>query len=151
MLPTMAANSPDTYTVAEAAKVLSRTPKRVRQMIGEGKLHPIEGGDVARLPMAQVHALRDQLRTPSTPGPKAATTGLTIADVMALVDQLTTKALEANAEDRARLEAARTQADELMRESFAQERQRADALEAEVKALRAQLEAPQPSGKWWKR
>lgn len=151
-------SDPDTFTVAEAAKVLTRTPKRVRQMLAEGKLTAIPGSEPARISAAAVLTLRQQLRTGSTPrpGPKpAAGTGLTADEVLAMVERLTAKALEASAEERARADAARDRAEELLREAVAAERLKADALAVEVASLRALLEsaatATQERRSWWRR
>ena len=53
----------DFYTVEEAAKVLKRTPGRVRQMLREGTLEGEGGGDAKgpwRVYRWSVHALRDK-------------------------------------------------------------------------------------------
>lgn len=133
---------PDTYTVAEAAKVLGRSPKRVRQIIAEGKLQTVPGSAPARVPAVAVLQLRDSLRATARTGPQSPATGLTAEDVIALVERLTSKALEASAEERARADSARDRAEELLTAALAAERQRADALATELQELRDTLAAP---------
>jgi excisionase family DNA binding protein len=57
---------PETYTVEEAAKVLGRTPGRIRQMLRAGELSgEHEGGDERkpwRVHKWSAHALRDRLQ-----------------------------------------------------------------------------------------
>ena len=58
--------APETYTVEEAAKVLGRTPGRIRQMLRGGELSgEHEGGDERkpwRVHKWSAHALRDRLQ-----------------------------------------------------------------------------------------
>jgi hypothetical protein len=57
---------PETYTVEEAARVLKRTPGRIRQMLRSGELSgEHEGGDERkpwRVHKWSAHALRDRLQ-----------------------------------------------------------------------------------------
>jgi hypothetical protein len=155
-----ATNETDSYTVAETAKVLGRTPKRVRQMMTEGKLVPILGTVPVRIASTEVMAMRQALRNrPPQSGPKPqGGTGLTIDEVMSLVDRITSKAIEASEESHRRATEARDRAEDLLKESLAAERQRADALAAEVSLLRDRLyeapslvvEAPKRRG-WFRR
>ena len=56
----------ETYTVEEAAKVLGRTPGRIRQMLHGGELSGEHEGDDERKPWRvhkwSAHALRDRLQ-----------------------------------------------------------------------------------------
>ena len=146
---------PDSYTVAEAARLISRTPKRVRQMITEGKFHPVEGATPVRIPAREVIAAREEARKGRT-GPAPGHSGLTAAQVLALVESLTAKALEsAQASHRAANE-SRDRSENILRDAFAEERVRRTTAEAErdralaeLAALREAREA-QPR-KWWAR
>lgn len=146
-LPRMAADTPrtpDTYTVAEAAKVLGRTPKRVRQMLAEGKLSALPDTEPVRVAQAEVIALRDALRAGGGrpgPAPRPAVTGLTLEDVRALVEMMTAKALEASAADRANADAARDRAEQMLRDALAEERLKREQAEAEARSLRERLDA----------
>ena len=141
--------SAESYTVAEAAKVLQRSPKRVRQMLREGKLAALEGTEPQRIAAEQVHTLREALRAqPQRTGPKPAQpAGLTYAQVRELVEELTRpamRALEATQQNAEKVEAA-------LREELAAERAERQRLPAEAEELRAKLEAPAPARKWWQR
>ncbi len=138
--------SEGTYTVTEAAKVLQRSPKRVRQMIREGKLTALPNMDPQRIAAEEVHLLREALRTQGPrPGPAPQPTGLTFEQVLTLVDTLTTKAIEAAASDRAAADRARDDAEDALRTALAEER-------AKIVTLQAQLEAAEAKRrKWWGR
>lgn len=139
----------DTYTVAEAAKVLQRSPKRVRQMLREGKLAALPNTDPQRIAAEQVHALREALRTqgPRT-GPKPQQpAGLTYEQVRELVEELTRpamRALEATQQNAERVEAT-------LREELAAERAERLRLQAEAERLQQELEAKTQPRKWWKK
>jgi hypothetical protein len=145
------AMSQDSYTVAEAAKVLGRSTKRVRQMLAEGKLVALPDTQPVRLAAEQVNDLRQALRTqgPRT-GPTPQPTGLTYEQVQALVDTLTTKALEAAASDRAAADRARDATEEALRNELAEARARAVTLEAQMQAIQASKDAER-SRKWWRK
>ena len=142
------AMSQDSYTVTEAAKVLGRSTKRVRQMLAEGKLVALPDTQPVRLAAEQVNSLRNALRNqgPRT-GPTPQPTGLTFEQVQALVDTLTTKALEAAASDRAAADRTRDAAEEALRNELAEARARALTLEAQMQAM----QEAQNSRKWWRK
>lgn len=143
--------SADSYTVAEAAKVLQRSPKRVRQMMQEGKLTALPNTEPTRIAAQQVNDLRAALRSQgSRSGPAPQPTGLTYEQVLALVDTLTTKALEAAASDRAAADRARDATEEALRNELAEARARAVTLEAQMQAIQASKEAER-SRKWWRK
>lgn len=127
--------SAESYTVAEAAKVLQRSAKRVRQMLQEGKLTALPDTEPVRIGAQQVHELREALRDkPKRQRREAASTGLTAEDVRALVEELTRptlRALEANRELAEKVEAA-------LRDELAAERAERQRLQNELEALRAQ-------------
>lgn len=127
----------ESYTVAEAAKVLQRSPKRVRQMLREGKLAALEATDPVRIGAEEVHRLRDSLRSGgSRPGPKPQQSP--DSEVLrALVEELAEMRRELRAitarqtEETAKVEAA-------LRDELAAERAERQRVEAELAALQAQ-------------
>jgi hypothetical protein len=70
---------PETYTVEEAARVLKRTPGRIRQMLRSGELSgEHEGGDERkpwRVHKWSAHALRDRLQEDRRPSERARPSG----------------------------------------------------------------------------
>lgn len=132
--------SAESYTVAEAAKVLQRSVKRVRQMLQEGKLTALPNTDPVRIGAQEVHELREALRDkPKRQRREPAGTGLTAEDVRALVEELTRptlRALEANRELAEKVEGA-------LRDELAAERAERQRLQAELDALRATPTAPE--------
>lgn len=138
----------DTYTAAEAAKVIGVTVKRVRQMIAEGKLHPVPGiPGPLRVPMVEAHELRTRRRQgPAPSGPRSGT--VSVEEITRLLE----KALEGQRQlieaETARAHAARDRAEELLRTAHAEERARRIELEAEIAELRAQLIERR---RWWGR
>ena len=142
----------DSYTVAEAARVIGRTPQRVRQMLSEGKMHAIPNTHPLRIPAEEVHTSRAAARRTNThrSGPKP--DGLSLEEVMALVERLTTRALAASNEQMTAAQAARDRAEEILRESLAEERARRERAEEEATALRERLaEAEALTGKGWRK
>lgn len=127
--------SADSYTVAEAAKVLQRSAKRVRQMLQEGKLTALPDTEPVRIGAQQVHELREALRDkPKRERREPAGTGLTAEQVAAMVEELTRptlRALEANKELAEKVEG-------MLREELAAERAERQRLQDELDALRAQ-------------
>jgi hypothetical protein len=71
---------PETYTVEEAARVLKRTPGRIRQMLRSGELSgEHEGGDERkpwRVHKWSAHALRDRLQEDRRPSERARPSGM---------------------------------------------------------------------------
>jgi len=116
------------YNVREAAQVLGRSVKRVRQMITEGKLEQVADIEPIRVTAGSVHEMRDSLRSQGIkPGRSttAAAGGLmTFAQVEALVAQLTAptnRALELMDSRQAALDLERRQVEEALRETVAQQ------------------------------
>lgn len=150
-------NDGNTYTAAEAAKVLGRSIKRVRQMIQEDKLEAVPDSDPIRVTAQSVHELRDTLRTQGTkPGRAPAANGLTFQQVMELVETLTTKALEASQTERAALEAMRDKTENALRAELDQTR--AELMQTQAQAAELQQElatskatsTPEPRRRWWR-
>jgi hypothetical protein len=147
----------NSYSAAEAAQVLGRSIKRVRQQIQEGKLELVPDSDPVRVTAQSVHELRDTLRTQGAkPGRAPASTGLTFEQVKELVESLTTKALEASQSERAALEAQREKIEAALRAELDQTRaelmqtqaRQAD-LEQELATVRA-APTEEPRRRWWR-
>jgi chromosome segregation ATPase len=137
----------DYYTVEQAARILKRTPGRIRQMLRAGNLkgdHD-EAGQW-RIPQ---HAVHDRPRPPRVtrePSTDPAAAGLSSPN-----EDLETKVQELQFElGRAlgRLELTEV-AESTLRESLDRARQRADALELETRQLRSQLEEARKP--WWRK
>lgn len=122
--------SANTYTVAEAATLLGVTPKRVRQMIAEGKLPTVKNATPTRLPARAVIAARDsRKRKPATERPAPGMIPLT--EVAALIDQ----AREA-AERSARLQLeAREAVEATLRDALAEAQSRARETQTRLDAM----------------
>jgi len=154
----------DFYTVEEAAKVLGRTPGRIRQLLRDGTLEGEGGGDPKdpwRVHTWAVHALRDEAPrrrsichddalkphpgdTPSDSHQDAPETPIEARELHSRVEafQRELGRLEG------RLELTEV-AESTLRDSLERERERADAAETEARALREELarrEIP-----WWRR
>lgn len=127
----------ETYTVAEAARVLKRTPKRVRQMLKEGKLAPVEGPPPVRIAAADVLAFRDTHRS-KQPGPPRST-GLTYEQVLALIEAVSMKAIEAASGELKAALAVRDDAEGLLRQAISEERAGRLRAEAQAEELRARV------------
>ena len=122
----------DSYSVTQAAKLLQRSTKRVRQMITENKLVPIPDIKPIQIPAQQVHDLREQYKNPSTRAAAQQGTGLTFEQVKELVESFTQKALEsATAQQQQAQQLQQQQAQELKTELEA-EREKVRALEQQL-------------------
>lgn len=150
-------NDGNTYTAAEAAKALGRSVKRVRQMIQEGKLEAVPDSEPIRLTAQSVHELRSTLRTQGTkPGRAPTATGLTFEQVIEMIDNITTKALEASQVERAALEAMRDKTENALRAELDQTR--AELMQTQARQAELQQElatakaAPteEPRRRWWR-
>jgi len=86
----------ESYSVSQAAKIIGRSTKRVRQMITENKLTPIPDTHPLQIPAQQIHEMREQLKKPSLHTGQG--TGLTFEQVKELVETFTRKALESGLE-----------------------------------------------------
>jgi len=155
--------APETYTVEEAAKVLGRTPGRIRQMLRGGELSgEHEGGDERkpwRVHKWSAHALRDRLqedrpardrgtisRSPREPreSPESA------SELFRVVQDLQRELGRVEG----RLEITET-AESTLRADLERERQRAEEERARAEAereraekLRRELEAERSRGFW---
>jgi len=128
----------DSYTVAEAARVLKRSPKRVRQMLKEGKLTPLPDAKPVRISASEVIAFRDTHRA-SKPGPRRQEVGLTYEQVLALIETVSMKAIEAASGELKAALGVRDQAEGLLREAIAEERAGRLRAEAQAEELRARV------------
>ena len=124
--------------MTQAAKLLQRSPKRVRQMITEGKLVPLSDTRPLQIPAQQVHELREQLKTLGARPAAQQGIGLTFEQVKELVESFTQKALEsAAAQQQQALSEQQQQAQELKQE-LAEQRERVRELEQELAAQKQQ-------------
>jgi hypothetical protein len=157
----------ETYTVEEAARVLKRTPGRIRQMLRAGELSgEHEGGDERkpwRVHKWSAHALRDQLeedranaerRTPSgsaSRSPREPRESLESASELFRVVQDLQREL-GRLEGRLQITetAESTLRQDLVRERerAEEERARADAERERAEELRRELEAERSRGFW---
>ena len=145
------------YTAAQAAQVLGRSVKRVRQQIQEGKLELVPGSDPIRVTAQSVHELRDSLRTQGAKTGRApAAAGLTFEQVKELVEHLTTKALEISQAERAALEAMREQTEAALRAELDQTRAQLMQTQAQAAELEQELATvkatptQEPRRRWWR-
>lgn len=139
------------YRVTDAARVLGVSPKRVRQLVAEGRLPVIEGSSPLAVEVEAVHRERERRRhrTPATtPGPEAqgATVAVSVETLLEYAERVTARALDAAAADRRAAAAARDQAEDLLRSALAEATHRAQVAEAEAAALRDRLDR-----KGWKK
>jgi hypothetical protein len=132
----------DTYTVAQAAKVLDVTPKRVRQLIADGRLSIVAGTSPHELDARAVHRHRDdrakQAKAKSKPGPSSTSSSrapvMAVSDVLEMFRAEQARAIEAQESNFQQALAARDRVEQLLRDELA-------AARAEVERLRQQSES----------
>ncbi len=152
----------DTYSTAEAARLLGVSDRRVRQMVSEGQL-PGERDDagVLSIPQQAVHEERARRRkeartnaTAAAKKPDRPAAALDVDVIAAAVEAAVSRVLVGQLEltQRAQSEAANE------RRVAEQERARRFELEAEVVRLRAQLEVAESAKaerserqRWWQK
>lgn len=138
-------NQGDFYTVDEAAKVLKRTPGRIRQMLRAGDLegdHDHTGR--WRIPARAVHAIDRPPRVARSSLPEAPEDAEKLQDLEAEVRDLRYEL----GLQRGRLELTE-KAESTLRDSLERERERADAERKRAEGLQAELErARRP---WWRK
>ena len=122
----------DSYSVTQAAKLLGRSTKRVRQMITENKLTPTPDTHPLQIPAQQIHEMREQIKTHGARPAAQQGTGLTFEQVKELVESFTQKALESGL-------AAQQQAQQLQQQQALELRQELEAERQKVRALEQQL------------
>ena len=160
----------ETYTVEEAARILKRTPGRIRQMLRAGELSgEHEGGDERkpwRVHMWSTHALRDQLeedrakaerRTPSGSSGSASRSPReprespeSASELFRVVQDLQRELgrLEGRLQITETAESTLRQDLVRERERAEEERARADAERERAEELRRELEAERSQGFW---
>lgn len=173
--PAAEVRSPDTYSAADAARVLGVSERRIRQLVGEGRL-PVEdtGGGPLRLPQEAVHRERERRRRANrtagqgapegTPGGAAADTDVeaivqrTLRSIMPLMlepaERAEHAAREQLQEERAlRLQAEARYADAEVRARLAEERlAAATSSPVESPPVEASPETPPAARRrWWGR
>jgi hypothetical protein len=154
---------PDAYTVEEAARVLQRTPGRIRQMLRSGELSgEHEGGDQRkpwRVHKWSAHALRDRFQgdrprvdrgTPSRSPREPRESPESASELFRVIQDLQRELGRVEG----RLQITET-AESTFREDLAHERQRADEERARADRereradeLRRELEAERGKGFW---
>lgn len=143
------------YTVEQAARVLDRTPGRVRQLLRSGDLEgEHENGD-PRAPWRayawSVHAYRDRRPETAATRPRAGREGVRdAAEMLARVEGLQRELgrLEGRLELTARAESTVREDLERERARAEEERRRADAERERADDLRRELEAERSRGFW---
>jgi hypothetical protein len=154
---------PETYTVEEAAKVLERTPGRIRQMLRSGELSgEHEDGDERkpwRVHKWSAHAIRDRHReerpttergTPSRTPREPRESPSEAAELFRVVQDLQRELgrVEGRLQITETAESTLREDLERERERAEQERARADAERDRAEDLRRELEAERSKGFW---
>jgi excisionase family DNA binding protein len=135
------------YTVAEAAKILSLTDRRVRQLMESGDLEATRSEGRWKLFRKSVHAFRDARRI-SGGAPEALEWPSEAREALRRAEDLQRQLGRLEGEMKARLELTEV-AQSTLREQLQRERERADTLGDEARELRERLEeARRP---WWQR
>jgi len=132
------------YTTSEAARILRRSPQRIRALVSEGKLPGERDGGEWRIPAWAVHERLERARAAPGGDERPLEDAERAAELAAEVRDLSYRL--GIAEGRLQLTEV---AESTLRESLNRERQRADAAELEAKQLRDELEeARRP---WWRK
>lgn len=150
--------TPSTYTVAQAAQVLGRTPKRVRQLIANGTLTVVPDSSPQQIPADQVNERRKAQRAgPSTPGPRSQsmTVDQLVAFAQSILDRERDQHRELITAERAALDAAQARVEQLLRAELDRERAERMTAQAQAADLRRELDQLQartaPTLRWWQR
>jgi len=154
---------PETYTVEEAARILERTPGRIRQMLRSGELSgEHEGGDERkpwRVHKWSAHALRDrhredrtttERRAPSRSPREPRESPESASELFRIVQDLQRELgrLEGRLQITETAESSMRADLERERERAEEERARADAERERAEELRRELEAERSRGFW---
>lgn len=127
--------TPDSFTVAEAAKVLSLSPKRIRQLIAQGTLSTIKDSSPLRVVSVEVLAMRDQRRRTEggpRPGPQGTPQVVSLPDVLTLAQAITQRAITASDDSHAKVLQARDRVEDHLKAELARARQETDKLRSEM-------------------
>lgn len=156
----------DTYSVAETARLLGVSPKRVRQLVEEGKLLPVEGSTPLQVQALSVLEERERRKeSPPRPGPAPAVNPLEPSEILAMASEIASSvaresvrlALEAAEPARKEAEAVRDRTEESLRVALAEAEARAAAAEAELERLRSVeksveiVQTEEPRRRFWRR
>jgi excisionase family DNA binding protein len=144
----------DFYTVAEAAKILNLTDRRIRQLMESGDLEATRSEGRWKVFRKSVHAFRDARHGPSTTR-EALEWPPEAREALRRAEELQRQLGRLEGEMKARLELTEV-AESTLREQLERERQRADQehrereqAQEEARTLRKELEeARRP---WWRR
>ncbi len=138
------AGTGDYYTTSEAARILRRSPQRIRALVSEGKLPGERDGGEWRIPAWAVHERLERARAAPGGDERPLEDAERAAELAAEVRDLSYRL--GIAEGRLQLTEV---AESTLRESLNRERQRAGAAELEAKRLRDELEEARRS--WWRK
>jgi excisionase family DNA binding protein len=138
------AGTGDYYTTSEAARILRRSPQRIRALVSEGKLPGERDGGEWRIPAWAVHERLEHTRAAPGGDERPLEDAGRAAELAAAVRDLSYRL--GIAEGRLQLTEV---AESALRESLNRERQRADAAELEAKRLRDELEEARCP--WWRK
>jgi excisionase family DNA binding protein len=141
----------DGYTVAEAGRLLGVSPKRVRQLIADGRLPTVATDGPMRVDAQAVIAERTRRtdRPASTPGPPPSASpalSVTVETLLELVERVQRPAIEAAEHERAKRDATRDQIEAELKAEIARLSQELDALKAGQ--VVAAEESPRRR-RWW--
>ena len=127
----------DSYSAAQAARLLGVSERRIRQLAAAGTLSALEGAPL-RFDAEVIHSARSKRKQPAArPAPAAAALPVDIvAMAEALADRLMTRALEAQENQQRAAEAVRDRVEQALRDELA-------ATRAELAALRLAAEPAQ--------
>lgn len=122
----------DSYSASQASKVLGVSPRRIRQLVEDKRLKVTQKKPL-RVSAVEVLAMRDKRKAEGvTPRPKTSSDSELLKQFLELFEKLDakySKMITAGEESARRNE-------ENLREALAEQRQRADNLEQELKELR---------------
>lgn len=131
---------PDAYTVTEAAQVLGRSPKRVRQLIAQGALSVVEGSSPQRIPATQVHArMKAQASGASVPGRVPVAPVMTAEAFQHALQAILAQQRELVATERAALEIAHARLEAFLKGELERLRAETEQYRADADALREEL------------
>jgi excisionase family DNA binding protein len=139
----------EVYTVAETAKVLGITDRRVLQLVDGGELEARREGSRWKVLRRSVHALRDSRRASSTPS-EAPEWSPEAREALARVEALQRELgrLEGRLELTEKTESTMREERERLLADLERERERADRMEERAEQLRGELEAERNRGFW---
>ena len=144
----------DTYTAAEAARVIGVSERRVRQLVEDGRIERANADGPLRLAAESVHRERESKRGRVPEGYSGQTRrvrkgsgegSVTVEQLLELAERITdrslTRALESAQADRDAARAAADRVEQMLTEQIAAERVRTEQALERVRTLEAELAA----------